>query len=59
MKNPSQTAMANLIASGKAAGKRLVVAGCVPQGDRRAAELQGLSLLGACCCAASGAMNAN
>lgn len=47
VKNPSQSAMANLLAAGRAAGKAILVAGCVPQGDRRAAELQGLSLLGA------------
>ncbi|KAG1666851.1 hypothetical protein FOA52_009475 [Chlamydomonas sp. UWO 241] len=46
VKSPSQSAMASLLTAGKAAGKALVVAGCVPQGDRRAAELQGLSLLG-------------
>jgi hypothetical protein len=39
--------MATIIAAGKAAGKPLLVAGCVPQGDRKAAELKGLSLLGA------------
>jgi threonylcarbamoyladenosine tRNA methylthiotransferase CDKAL1 len=38
--------MANLIAAGKAAGKPLLIAGCVPQGDRKARELTGLSLLG-------------
>lgn len=42
----SQSAMANIIAAGKAAGKPLLVAGCVPQGDRKAAELKGLSLIG-------------
>jgi hypothetical protein len=42
----SQSAMATIIAAGKAAGKPLLVAGCVPQGDRKAAELKGLSLLG-------------
>ena len=34
-------------AQGKAAGKRLVVAGCVPQGDKHAPGLEGLTLLGA------------
>ena len=43
---PPQTALANLIAAGKAANKALLVTGCVPQGDRKAPELQGLSLLG-------------
>jgi threonylcarbamoyladenosine tRNA methylthiotransferase CDKAL1 len=43
---PLQTALANLIAAGKAAQKALLVTGCVPQGDRKASELAGLSLLG-------------
>jgi threonylcarbamoyladenosine tRNA methylthiotransferase CDKAL1 len=38
--------LANLIAAGKAAQKALLVTGCVPQGDRKASELAGLSLLG-------------
>lgn len=46
VKNPSQTAMGNLIARGKESNKKMVIAGCVPQGDRRAKDLQGLSLLG-------------
>mmetsp|Transcript_9501 Transcript_9501/g.57951 ORF Transcript_9501/g.57951 Transcript_9501/m.57951 type:complete len:587 (+) Transcript_9501:1426-3186(+) len=46
VKNPSQTAMNNVISRGKASGKKLVVAGCVPQGDKRAKELDGMSLLG-------------
>eukprot|EP00894_Picocystis_sp_ML_P003625 jgi/Pico_ML_1/54142/g4560.t1 len=46
VKNPSQTAMNNIITRGKASGKKLVVAGCVPQGDKRAKELEGMSLLG-------------
>jgi threonylcarbamoyladenosine tRNA methylthiotransferase CDKAL1 len=46
VKSPSQSAMDTLLAAGKAAGKALLVAGCVPQGDRDAAALAGLSLLG-------------
>jgi len=46
VKSPSQSAMDTVIAAGKAAGKPLVVAGCVPQGDRNAEALDGLSLLG-------------
>jgi threonylcarbamoyladenosine tRNA methylthiotransferase CDKAL1 len=38
--------MSNLISSGKQAGKKLVIAGCVPQGDKRLKELEGLSLIG-------------
>ncbi len=46
VKNPSQSAMANLLTAGRNSNKKLLVAGCVPQGDRGASELQGLSLLG-------------
>ncbi len=38
--------MDNLLVKGRAGGKALVVAGCVPQGDRRAKQLQGLSVIG-------------
>eukprot|EP00955_Chlamydomonas_euryale_P043316 352554-Chlamydomonas_euryale.AAC.12 len=38
--------MGSVLTAGRAAGKALVVSGCVPQGDRRAKELAGLSLLG-------------
>jgi threonylcarbamoyladenosine tRNA methylthiotransferase CDKAL1 len=38
--------MDTLLRRGREGGKRLVVAGCVPQGDRRAVGLEGLSLLG-------------
>lgn len=46
VKSPSQSAMDTLLRRGRQQGKALLVAGCVPQGDRRAAELRGLSLLG-------------
>ena len=46
VKSPSQSSMSNLITAGKAAGKRLVISGCVPQGDKRLEELHDLSLLG-------------
>jgi hypothetical protein len=46
VKSPSQSAMDTLLSSGRAANKALLVAGCVPQGDRNAAALAGLSLLG-------------
>ena len=46
VKSPSQSAMDNLLVKGRASGKALVVAGCVPQGDRRAKQLQGLSVIG-------------
>ncbi|KXZ42103.1 hypothetical protein GPECTOR_204g385 [Gonium pectorale] len=46
VKGPSQAAMSSLLAAGRAAGKRLLVAGCVPQGDKKLPELQGVSVLG-------------
>jgi threonylcarbamoyladenosine tRNA methylthiotransferase CDKAL1 len=46
VKSPSQSAMDSLLSAGRAAGKALLVAGCVPQGDRNASALEGLSLLG-------------
>ncbi|EFJ44304.1 hypothetical protein VOLCADRAFT_64943 [Volvox carteri f. nagariensis] len=46
VKGPSQAGMSSLIAVGRAGGKRLLVAGCVPQGDKRLPELQGVSVLG-------------
>lgn len=38
--------MSTLITRGKAQGKALVIAGCVPQGDKKLKDLQGLSVLG-------------
>ncbi len=32
VKSPSQSAMDNIISIGRALGKKLIVAGCVPQG---------------------------
>lgn len=46
VKNPSQSAMENLIRKGKDAGKPLVVAGCVPQGDKNLKDLEGVSVVG-------------
>jgi len=46
VKNPSQSAMNTCITKAKSAGKRLVIAGCVPQGDKSARELDGLSVVG-------------
>ncbi len=46
VKSPSQSAMDTLLSAGRAAGKALLVAGCVPQGERNAPALDGLSLLG-------------
>ncbi|KAG0576745.1 hypothetical protein KC19_5G104500 [Ceratodon purpureus] len=46
VKNPSQSAMENLIRKGKDAGKALVVAGCVPQGSKDLKDLEGVSVVG-------------
>eukprot|EP00959_Pyramimonas_sp_CCMP1952_P000643 12397-Pyramimonas_sp.AAC.2 len=46
VKNPSQSAMNSLITKGQSKGKKLLVAGCVPQGDRHAKELEGISVIG-------------
>ena len=48
VKSPSQAGMSRLLQQGRAQGKRLLVAGCVPQGQRKLPELQEFSLLGAC-----------
>lgn len=40
VKSPSQSAMATVIQDAQRLGKGLVVAGCVPQGDKNARELQ-------------------
>ena len=47
VKYPRQAAMSSLLTRGRALGKRIVVSGCVPQGDKRNPELQNVSLLGA------------
>lgn len=46
VKGPSQTAIGNLVRRGRDRGKALLVSGCVPQGDKSAPELKGVSLLG-------------
>lgn len=46
VKNPSEQAMVNIMAKGRELGKPMVVAGCVPQGDRKSKSLEGVSLLG-------------
>lgn len=46
VKDPSQAAFMNLVQSGKAAGKGLVVSGCVPQGERTLKGLEGVSMVG-------------
>ena len=47
VKSPTQAVLASLIQAGRALRKPMIVSGCVPQADRRAPELEGLSLLGA------------
>ena len=46
VKNPSQNAMSRILKKGKELRKGLVVAGCVPQGDRHLKELDEMSLIG-------------
>lgn len=46
VKNPSETAMVNIVAKGRDLGKPMVVAGCVPQGDKKVKGLENLTLLG-------------
>ena len=46
VKSPSQSAMSTTMQQGKQLGKKVLVTGCVPQGDRKAPELQEFSLLG-------------
>ena len=46
VKNPSESHFVTTIRNAQAAGKRVVVAGCVPQGDRKNRDLEGLSVVG-------------
>eukprot|EP00201_Polytomella_parva_P020049 CAMPEP_0175050040 /NCGR_PEP_ID=MMETSP0052_2-20121109/7052_1 /TAXON_ID=51329 ORGANISM="Polytomella parva, Strain SAG 63-3" /NCGR_SAMPLE_ID=MMETSP0052_2 /ASSEMBLY_ACC=CAM_ASM_000194 /LENGTH=652 /DNA_ID=CAMNT_0016314227 /DNA_START=101 /DNA_END=2056 /DNA_ORIENTATION=+ len=46
VKNPSQSAMSTIIGKARETDKKLLIAGCVPQGDKKLNELKGLSLLG-------------
>ncbi|KAG7669451.1 hypothetical protein Ndes2437B_g05623 [Nannochloris sp. 'desiccata'] len=46
VKGPSQSAVGNLVIKARDKGKAVLVSGCVPQGDRKATELQGVSVLG-------------
>uniref|UniRef100_A0A061S893 Threonylcarbamoyladenosine tRNA methylthiotransferase n=1 Tax=Tetraselmis sp. GSL018 TaxID=582737 RepID=A0A061S893_9CHLO len=46
VKNPSQAAMGTFIQRAQKIGAKLLITGCVPQGDRRAKEIEGLSVLG-------------
>eukprot|EP01043_Picozoa_sp_COSAG02_P047934 COSAG02_NODE_4650_length_5132_cov_2.192690_1_plen_651_part_00 len=46
VKNPSESHFVTTIRQAKEAGKHVVVAGCVPQGDRKNRDLEGLSVVG-------------
>ncbi|XP_064112548.1 threonylcarbamoyladenosine tRNA methylthiotransferase-like [Macrobrachium nipponense] len=46
VKNPAEDHFRNEIKTGRDAGKKVVVAGCVPQGAPRSEFLQGLSVVG-------------
>ena len=46
VKGPSQSAVGNLVTRARQSGKHIVVSGCVPQGDRKASELEGVTVLG-------------
>lgn len=46
VKNPSESHFVTTIRKAREEGKHVVVAGCVPQGDRGHKELDGLSVLG-------------
>mmetsp|Transcript_16300 Transcript_16300/g.28872 ORF Transcript_16300/g.28872 Transcript_16300/m.28872 type:complete len:538 (-) Transcript_16300:20-1633(-) len=46
VKDPSQSAFLHVVEQGKAQGKAVVVAGCVPQADRKLKGLEGTSMLG-------------
>ncbi|KAK7077994.1 Threonylcarbamoyladenosine tRNA methylthiotransferase [Halocaridina rubra] len=46
VKNPAEDHFRNEIKAGRDAGKKVVVAGCVPQGAPRSEFLQGLSVVG-------------
>lgn len=46
VKNPSQDAFVNYVSKAKETGKKVVVAGCVPQGDRNIKGLEDCSMIG-------------
>ncbi len=46
VKNPSQEAFVNYVQKAKQTGKKVVVAGCVPQGDRNIKGLEEVSMIG-------------
>lgn len=46
VKNPSQDAFLNYVTKAKETGKKVIVAGCVPQGDRNIKGLEECSMIG-------------
>lgn len=46
MKNPSEDVFMNAVRSAAANGRKVVVAGCVPQGDRKSKALAAYSVVG-------------
>jgi threonylcarbamoyladenosine tRNA methylthiotransferase CDKAL1 len=46
VKNPSQDAFVNYVSKAKQTGKKVIVAGCVPQGDRNIKGLEDCSMIG-------------
>ena len=46
VKNPSEDVFINAINSAKSSGRKVVLAGCVPQGDRKNKSLQNSSVVG-------------
>lgn len=49
VKGPSEDGFRNSVARGRELGKALVLAGCVPQGDKSHPAIQGLSVVGVSC----------
>lgn len=46
VKGPSEDSLNNSIRKGRQLGKPLVISGCVPQGQRKHSDIQGLSVVG-------------
>ena len=46
VKGPSEDSFINAVRSGKKLKKKIVIAGCVPQGQRNHRDLEGLSVVG-------------
>lgn len=46
VKNPSQDAFVNYVGKAKETGKKVILAGCVPQGDRNVKGLEDCSMIG-------------